>query len=93
MMRRRLHWVVGFLIAVLPVSAAERVFDFSTNQPGKPPAGFKSFVVGGGKPADWQVVMASVPPLLAPVTDRAAVNARVPALTQLSRDPTNERYP
>ncbi|MFO1458939.1 MAG: hypothetical protein U1G08_05980 [Verrucomicrobiota bacterium] len=92
-MRRPLFWVVGLLVTVLPMTAAERVFDFSTNQPGKPPAGFKAFVVGGGKPADWQVVMASVPPLLAPVTDKATVNARVPALTQLSKDLTDERYP
>jgi len=72
---------------------AERVFDFSTNQPGTAPAGFKAFVAGEGQPGDWQVLSVSVPPLLEPITDKAASNARIPVLSQLSRDSTDERYP
>jgi len=72
---------------------AERSFDFSTNQPGKMPSGFKAFVAGEGKPGDWQVALAAVPSLLAPVTDKATTHAQLPVLAQVSRDPTGERYP
>ncbi len=93
-MKRRL---LLLLLAGLPwipdLSAAERVFDFSTNQPGQPPAGFKSFVAGGGRPADWQIRLADVPSLLAPVTEKGAATSQIPVLSQLSGDPTNERYP
>lgn len=82
------------LVCWLPaLQGAERVFDFSTNQPGTPPAGFKSFVAGEGKPGDWQVLLTRVPSLLEPVTDKASANAQIPVLTQVSRDPTDERYP
>lgn len=91
-MRRLLPFLLA--LGVCPVlAAAERVFDFSTNQPGRPPAGFKAFVAGEGKPADWQVRMANVPSQLAPLSDKAIAISQLPVLAQLSRDPANERYP
>lgn len=82
--------MMGWIPALL---GAERVFDFSTNQPGTAPAGFKAFVAGEGQPGDWRVLSATVPPLLEPITDKAVSNAQIPVLSQLSRDSTDERYP
>ena len=95
MKRRLLLLVSGGLLSLAAVSAAELVFDFSTNQPGQMPASFKAFVAGEepGAPADWQVKLANVPSLLAPVTDKAAANSQIPVLAQLSRDRAGERYP
>lgn len=93
MKRQILLLVSGCWLVASAAFAAERVFDFSTNQPGQPPAGFKSFVAGEGAPGDWQVKLTDVPSLLAPVTDKATANSRIPALAQLSRDRTDEHYP
>ena len=94
---RRCPWVLLLLIALVPgvprLAAAERVLDFSTNQPGRTPAGFKAFVSGEGPPADWQVQMARVPSLIEPFSDRAAANAQIPVVAQLSKDPSDERFP
>lgn len=85
----------AFLILVgwVNLHAAERTFDFSTNALGKPPAGFKAFVMGGGGPADWQMIQTDVPSQFQPLLqDKPTVN-QLPVLAQLSQDPTDERYP
>jgi hypothetical protein len=87
---RAIIWTVLGGVVVL---GAEREMDFSTNRPGTTPAGFKSFVAGGGAPADWRIVMADVPSQFAPVlNDRPTIN-RLPVLAQLSEDRTDERFP
>jgi 3-keto-disaccharide hydrolase len=77
----------------LSVLGAERVFDFQDSPVDKTPAGFRSVVAGGGKPGDWKIVMDEVPPLLAPLTDKAPVVTRRAVLAQLSQDPTDEHFP
>jgi hypothetical protein len=56
------------------VPAAEIQFDWSQDAPGQPPPHFASLVSGPGKPADWTVFEATVPPTLAPLTSEAKNN-------------------
>lgn len=81
---------LGFLI---PVFGAERVFDFTESPTDQTPTGFRSLVAGKGKPGEWKIVMDEVPPLLAPLTDKAPVITRRAVLAQLSQDPTDEHFP
>ncbi|MCW5558140.1 MAG: hypothetical protein KIT22_09965, partial [Verrucomicrobiae bacterium] len=92
-LRFLLFGVLMMLWGAPALLGAERLFDFSTNQPGTAPAGFKSFIAGEGKPGDWQVILASVPPLLEPITDKAVSHNQIPVVSQVSRDATDERYP
>lgn len=77
--------------------AAELIFDFGTNQPGRAPAGFQSVLAGLGSPGDWRIVLDEVPSALAPFTPQAAAgvgrSGRRPVLAQVSKDPTDERFP
>jgi hypothetical protein len=79
--------------AALSVGAAELVFDFSTTPEGQPPAGFRGLLAGEGAPGDWRVILEEVPPLLAPLTDRAPATTRRAVLAQLNQDATDERFP
>jgi len=90
-MRRFLSLVL--LTAVLAASGAELRFDFSKTKEGQCPAGFTNLLAGEGKPGDWQVVMDEVPPMLTPLTPQAPDVARRAVLGQLSKDPTDERFP
>ena len=68
----------GILILLaLPALAAERVFNFGEYPLDQPPPGFRSTVLGTGKPGEWKVVLDEVPPLLEPLTSKApSVNRR-----------------
>ena len=92
-MRRPLFWVVGLLVTVLPMTAAERSFDFSHQPAGKAAGGFQG-VRGGrrqtGGLAGGRVAMLPRCSLPSPTRRQST---RVPALTQLSKDLTDERYP
>lgn len=92
MLRRfiTLFALVGFA-AALP--AAERTFDFAVMPVGKPPAGFRSELTGGGAPGDWQVVLADAPSAFKPLTPGALNTAKRGVLTQLATDATDERFP
>lgn len=82
------------LVAVaFSADAAEKVFDFSEMPADKPPAGFRSLLAGAGAPGDWKIVMDEVPPLLAPLTDKAPSVTRRAVLAQLNQDPTDGRFP
>lgn len=89
---RHLPLVVLAALA-LPVAAAELTFDFSKFPPDETPPGFRALLAGEGRPADWRIVMDEVPPLLAPLSDKAPVVTRRAVLAQLSQDPTDERFP
>jgi hypothetical protein len=90
-MFNRLWWLV--VAAALSADAAEKVFDFSETAEGKTPAGFRSLRAGQGAPGEWQIVMDEVPPLLAPLTDKAPSVTRRAVLAQVNQDPADERFP
>jgi hypothetical protein len=89
---RHLPLVVLAALA-LPAAAAELKFDFSRFPENQPPPGFRSLVAGEGRPGDWRMVLDEVPPLLAPLSDKAPVVTRRAVLAQLAQDPTDERFP
>ncbi len=79
----------------LSLSAAERVIDFSSLKEGDVPTGFRPLIAGSGKPGDWKVVLDSVPSKLSlgGAVGTADRSQRIPVLSQVSRDPTDERFP
>lgn len=83
---------LAFVLA-LPVSAAEIKIDLGQFRLDESPPGFHSAVTGKGKPGDWKVILADVPPLLAPLTPTAPVVSRRAVLAQLAQDPTDEHFP
>jgi len=89
---RKFFLGLGFAVS-LSASGAERVFNFQEFPVDKTPPGFRSVVAGEGKLGDWKIVMDEVPPLLAPLTDKAPVVTRRAVLAQLNQDPTDERFP
>ena len=96
-MRIRSWWGVfpGLLAAAVTVLSAERVLDFSSIKEGEVPEGYRSRLAGGGKPGVWKVTMEPNSSQFAlhgavGTTDRAS---RIAALSQVSHDPTDERFP
>jgi hypothetical protein len=90
----RNQYLAGWLVLwALGVSAAERTFDFSERGAGQVPPGFRSTVMGEGKPGDWKIVLEAVPPQMQPLTPQALAVARRPVLAQVSQDPTDEHFP
>ena len=85
-------WIFGLLLA-LSAHGAEIHFNFSDYPEGATPPNFQAVLAGGGQPGAWQIVTAEVPPLLAPLTDKALVVARHGVLTQTNTDATDERFP
>ncbi len=67
--------------------------DFNDTRPGSSPTNFHAALAGDGRPGNWQVLMDDVPPLLAPLTDRAPAVTKRAVLAQTSQDPANNRYP
>lgn len=80
------------MLASISSPAAEKKFDFSELPEDRTPPGFRSAVMGEGKPGLWRMVMDEVPPLLAPLTPQAPVVTRRPVLAQLSQDPADEHF-
>jgi hypothetical protein len=87
------YFLLALALLTLPVTAAERKFDFSDVRENQLPPGFRSAVTGQGKPGDWRVILDEVPPLLPPLNARAPVVARKAVLAQLAQDPTDEHFP
>ena len=75
------------------MSGAEKVFDFSEQRTNGWPAGFRGVLAGEGPPGEWKVLPMDVPSLLAPLSPNAPAANRRPVVAQLSRDPTDERFP
>ena len=84
--------IFGLLLA-LSVYGAEIQFNFSDYPEGTTPTNFQAVLAGNGQPGAWSIVTAEVPPLLAPLTDKALVVARHGVLAQTSADPMDERFP
>lgn len=73
--------------------AAEKRFDLTGARPGALPADWQPLLVGGGPPAEWQVVLDEAPSEFQPLSPQARpVNLR-PVFTELSKNPTDERFP
>ncbi len=75
------------------VSGAELQFNFAGLPAGATPTNFHSALAGGGSPARWKIVLDEVPPLLAPLTDKAPATTRRGVLAPASEDMTDERFP
>jgi hypothetical protein len=89
---RNLFFCLGLALA-LSASGAQIKFDFSELAAGSSPTNFVSALAGGGSPGDWRIVLDDVPPLLAPLTDKAPTVAKRAVLAQVSRGATDERFP
>lgn len=92
MMRRSLS-LICFLASHWLSQAAERQLEFKLDDVNTLPKIYKPMLTGGGKPADWKVILDDVPPALAPITAQAPSITKRPVLAQLSEDLTDERFP
>jgi hypothetical protein len=90
-MRNILVWSTALL--TLPVLATERVFDFGEYPLEQTPPGFRSTGAGAGRPGNWRVILDEVPPVLPPLTSKAAPVTRRAVLAQLARDAAENRFP
>ena len=83
------------LAAMLPLRAAERAFDLFETPVNEVPRGFRTVVGGGGKPAEWKVILDAAPRGLPSLVPGAAPNpaSRRPVLAQMSVDPNGDRFP
>jgi len=79
-------------IALLPVFGAERDLQFSRMKVDEPPSGFRSALMGEGRPGTWKIIEADVPSILGTVTEKAEI-PRQNVLAQTSRDSTDNHYP
>jgi hypothetical protein len=84
--------LLSFACALL-ASAADTAFDLTTAPPGQPPKGFRSTLAGSGPSGDWKVLLVDAPTAFAPLAAAAAATRKIPAIAQLSTDPTDERFP
>jgi hypothetical protein len=89
---QRFFSCLGLTLA-LSVSGAEIKINFGDFAVDSTPTNFHRALAGAGKPGEWKIVMDEVPPLLAPLTDKAPVTTRRAVLAQTSADPTDERFP
>ncbi|MEJ0090614.1 MAG: family 16 glycoside hydrolase [Limisphaerales bacterium] len=89
---RNLFFCLGLVLS-LSAYGTEIRFDFSDFSAGSTPTNFTSALAGEGQPGDWKIVMDDVPPLLAPLTAQAPEVAKRTVLAQVSRNPTDERFP
>lgn len=89
---RNLFFCLGLALA-LPACGTEIKFDFSDLAAGSTPTNFASVLAGGGQPGEWKIVLDDVPPLLAPLTDKAPNVSQRAVLAQTSRGATDERFP
>jgi hypothetical protein len=91
---QRLMWLLVVFSGLIPALAGERIIDFSQFPLDKPPAGFVSEISGGGKPADWKVILEpGAPPGTPAQATNDASNAGKAVLAQLSQDATDEHFP
>ena len=83
----------ALLLIALSSRGAEHRFDFSEMREGGTNQGFRSAVMGRGKPGDWKIILDDVPPLLPPLTPNPKGNTKQAVLAQLAQDPTDEHFP
>jgi hypothetical protein len=85
-----------WLALAVSVSGAEIKINFGDFAGGQSPTNFHNALAGAGQPGDWKIVTDDVPQAFAPLMPQitsTAPAARRPVLAQLSRDPTDERFP
>jgi hypothetical protein len=88
------HFVLCLCLALAaPAFSAEIKIDFSDFPAGSSPTNFHSALAGEGQPGDWKILMDEVPPLLAPLTDKAPVVTKHAVLAQTGQDSTDEHFP
>jgi hypothetical protein len=81
----------GWAISV--ACGAEKVLDFREAKLNETPQGFRSALAGSGAPGEWRVLHDDVPFGIASLSPNGRNTARQPVVAQLSRDPTDERFP
>src|ERR1044072_776420 len=84
---------VLLLSVAVTIRGADRKVDFSEVKEGQIPSGFRSIVMGTGKPGDWQVMLDEAPSRLPPLSPQAPATDRIAVLAQLARDTTDEHFP
>jgi hypothetical protein len=67
--------------------------DLTAEKLGEPPRGWRSALAGRGKPGQWQVIEDDAEADFVPLTPDAPQTARRRVIAQLSKDPTDERFP
>ena len=82
-----------WLALALPAAGAEIKINFGDYATGSMPTNFHAALAGDGRPGEWKIIMAEVPPLLAPFSPQAPVVTRRAAVAQTSADRTDERFP
>jgi hypothetical protein len=81
------------LLCISAAFAAERKFDFSEFRTNETPSGFRSAVTVKGQPGDWKVIVADVPPIVAPLSAKAPVETKRGVVAQLSNHRDDTRAP
>lgn len=80
------------VLCFVPSRGAERLIEFSRMKADSAPAGFRSALMGSGRAGDWKIIETEVPPVI-PLNTAKAEMPRQNVLAQVSRDPTDDRYP
>jgi hypothetical protein len=83
-------WLAGVAV---PAAERERTYDFSLLPVGQAPSNTTSTVSGEGGPGRWEVVADEVDTAFPPLSGLSPASAKRHVLAQLSRDPTDERFP
>ena len=83
--------IFALFIVVLPAPAAELVFDWVGAR--ELPKGFRSMLSGTGPPGEWKIILDQAPSLLPAISPKATNRNVRPVLAQVSKDPTDARYP
>ena len=84
---------MSMLAAASCAAGAERVFDWADTKVNDTPKEFRSALGGGGRPGEWKVILDEAPSAFPALTPRGTNRNVKPVLAQLSRDPTDDRYP
>lgn len=95
MFRKPLSLLLTLLLAVTSASALERELPlgFANANLGHVPPTFRSLLTGHGRPGDWQIIAVDAPSSFPSVTGKGPTTSRQNVLAQISRDPTDERFP
>ncbi len=82
-----------WIIFAVAACAAERRFDFGQFAENQTPTNFRSAITGRGRPGDWKIKLAEVPPLIPLLSAKSPVVTKRPVLAQLSQDRDESRAP
>jgi hypothetical protein len=85
----RVWLLIAFCCSVF---GAERDLQFTRMKADEAPPGFRSALMGEGKLGVWKIIETEVPSVFGTVTEKAEI-PRQNVLAQISRDPTENRYP